>query len=179
MSTDVDFLQLVSNNVHVWSPAKKKTYDINRVLDEYGIHPNNFIFQKIISGDNSDNVPGVERFGAKTTAKYFPILAEPERKNIDLLFECIKDRKGKLVDNFNKSRELLERNYKIMDLESPLISGGTVLTVQNIIDAKANKLSEMKFKVSFLKWGLDAGIRNLDSLMTIFNTLHFLMHKGL
>ena len=87
MSTDQDFMQLVDDRVRVWSPMKKKTYDKERVIDEFGVHPNNFILQKIISGDSSDNIPGVNRFGNKTVIKYFPKLVNQEVYNIDILFE--------------------------------------------------------------------------------------------
>lgn len=42
MSSDKDFLQLVSNNVHVWSPTKKKLYYEDDVYSEYGVIPQNF-----------------------------------------------------------------------------------------------------------------------------------------
>ena len=35
MSTDKDFLQLVSDDIKVWSPTKKKLYDKEAVLEEY------------------------------------------------------------------------------------------------------------------------------------------------
>ena len=38
MSTDKDFLQLVDDRIRVWSPTKKKMYDEERILDEYGIN---------------------------------------------------------------------------------------------------------------------------------------------
>jgi hypothetical protein len=104
-------------------------------------------------------------------------LADPDKKNIDALFECIKERKGKLVDNFNKSRDLLERNYKIMDLDDPLVSGTATLKIHNIVNDTPNKLNEMQFKIEFLKYGLDSGVRNLNDLMITFNRLHLLINK--
>ncbi len=49
MSSDRDYLQLVSDKVTVYSPTKKKFYDHDLVLTEYGVSPNNFLTQKILS----------------------------------------------------------------------------------------------------------------------------------
>jgi 5'-3' exonuclease len=43
-STDKDFYQLASDKVKVYSPIKKKTYDVDAIMEEFGIHPNNFSF---------------------------------------------------------------------------------------------------------------------------------------
>ncbi len=66
MSSDRDYLQLVSDKVTVYSPTKKKFYDHDLVLTEYGVSPNNFLTQKILLGDSGDNIPGVKGLGSKT-----------------------------------------------------------------------------------------------------------------
>ena len=57
MSTDRDFLQLVNDDVAVWSPTKKKLYFKNDVVDEYGVSANNFLLYRTITGDKGDNLP--------------------------------------------------------------------------------------------------------------------------
>ena len=57
MSSDKDFLQLCTGNVVVYSPTKKRIYGPAEVLDEYKIHPNNFVLYRALDGDDSDNVP--------------------------------------------------------------------------------------------------------------------------
>ena len=44
MSTDKDFLQLVDEDVTVYSPTKRTVYTPEKVLHEYGIHPSNFFY---------------------------------------------------------------------------------------------------------------------------------------
>ena len=53
MSSDKDFLQLVDENIKVWSPSKKKLYCPQNVLDEYGIHPYNFVIFRAMDGFSS------------------------------------------------------------------------------------------------------------------------------
>jgi len=69
MSTDKDFLQLANERIKVWSPTKKKMYDEDAVLNEYGISSHNLIWYRVLDGDKSDNIPGVRGLGLKTIQK--------------------------------------------------------------------------------------------------------------
>ena len=136
MSTDKDFLQIVSDNVELYNPIKKKSYGVDDVLDEYGIHPNNFAVFRAMDGDKSDNIPGVRGVGRKLLVKNFPQLAEEKRVDIDhiLEFSSEVDRKGKLFENIRDNRKLIERNYEIMQLADAMMSGQTKLDVLDRID---------------------------------------------
>ena len=136
MSTDKDFLQIVSDNVELYNPIKKKSYGVDDVLDEYGIHPNNFAVFRAMDGDKSDNIPGVRGVGRKLLVKNFPQLAEEKRVDIDhiLEFSSEVDRRGKLFENIRNNRKLIERNYEIMQLADAMMSGQTKLDVLDRID---------------------------------------------
>ncbi len=45
MSADKDFLQLVSDKVHCYSPTKKKIYTPKEVLEEYGVVLAGFVYK--------------------------------------------------------------------------------------------------------------------------------------
>jgi DNA polymerase-1 len=74
MSADQDFLQLTNNKIQVYSPTNKKTYGLVDVIKEYSIHPNNFLIMKMLMGDSSDNLPGINGLGPKKLEKLFPEL---------------------------------------------------------------------------------------------------------
>ena len=74
VSTDRDFYQLVNNQIEIWSPIKKKMYDTERVLNEFGVHPKNYVMYRSFTGDKSDNIPGVSGIGPKTLLKHVPNL---------------------------------------------------------------------------------------------------------
>ena len=61
LSTDKDFLQLVDENIRVYSPTKKKMYDEEKVLEDYGITSRNFLLYRILDGDKSDGIPYYKR----------------------------------------------------------------------------------------------------------------------
>ena len=68
MSTDKDFLQLVSDRINVYSPSKKKLYN-TETLEEYNIHPENFLIYRMIDGEKSDNIGGVHGIGVEDSVK--------------------------------------------------------------------------------------------------------------
>ena len=73
ISGDLDNTQLVSDNVKVYTLGKgiKDTviYDINKVRERFGVEPNQMVDFKALTGDPSDNIPGVEGIGKKTAAE--------------------------------------------------------------------------------------------------------------
>jgi len=63
---DKDFVQLVTGKAIIWDPMKEKTTDIKTVRDVYGVEPLQMIDVMALSGDSSDNIPGVPGIGPKT-----------------------------------------------------------------------------------------------------------------
>lgn len=73
LSGDLDNLQLVDDNVMVYTLGKgvKDTviYDKNKVIERFGVKPNQMVEFKALTGDPSDNIPGVPGIGKKTAAE--------------------------------------------------------------------------------------------------------------
>jgi DNA polymerase-3 subunit beta len=78
VSADKDFLQLVNNNITVYSPIIKEFYTPKAVKDKFGLPPFNFILYKTLMGDNSDKIEGVPGLGPKKLFKLFPELIDDE-----------------------------------------------------------------------------------------------------
>ncbi len=70
---DKDTLQLVAYgaNVHITKKGitQLKNYKDADILEEWGVHANQVIDFKGLSGDSSDNIPGIPGVGPKTAAK--------------------------------------------------------------------------------------------------------------
>ena len=73
VSGDLDNTQLVNENIKVYTLGKgiKDTviYDINKVRERFGVEPAQMVDFKALTGDVSDNIPGVEGIGKKTAAE--------------------------------------------------------------------------------------------------------------
>lgn len=68
-STDRDFLQLVTSSTMFLFPAvgsrKELLYDVQGVVQQIGVHPENVVQLRSLVGDTSDNLPGVARVPKK------------------------------------------------------------------------------------------------------------------
>ena len=165
MSTDKDFLQLVDDRVKVWSPTKKKLYTKNEVFDEYGIPSRNILTYRILDGDKSDNITGIRGCGIKSIVKYIQPITEDKDFTIMDLFdyaEKTSDKKIKLLENIKNSRNLLKRNYLLMQLQKVDIPNHTKMKIQGAINGEVPQLIKYRFQTMFLKDKLSSAIPNLD-----------------
>jgi len=82
ISTDRDLLQLVSEFTHQLCPkvgmGKERLYNPALVKREYGVAPESMIHLRALSGDTSDNIPGVPGFGPKTASKLIKLYGSVE-----------------------------------------------------------------------------------------------------
>lgn len=73
LTGDQDMLQLVAPQVHVIIMKKGRSnyavYDATLLREEKGVHPAQIIDMKGLTGDTSDNYPGVKGIGEKTALK--------------------------------------------------------------------------------------------------------------
>ena len=81
---DKDFVQLVTDNAVIWDPMKETTIDINTVRDDFGVEPSQMIDVMALSGDASDNIPGVPGIGPKTALSLIKTF-----KTVERLYESV------------------------------------------------------------------------------------------
>ena len=172
MSTDKDFLQLVDERVSVWSPTKKKIYTPKEVYDDFGVNSKNLILARIIDGDKSDNIPGIKGYGMKTILKKIHILSENDIVSYETFIKFLDDNKLDL------DKDVLLRNYYLMQLKEVDISATAKLKIQNKVNESIPTLVKYKFQKMFLEDKLYTALPNLNSwLATSFNRLNQMAEK--
>lgn len=68
-SSDKDLCQLISDKIHIIHLHKDNLLiDEQKVKDQYGVEPSKIVDFLAITGDTSDNIPGLEGFGPKTAS---------------------------------------------------------------------------------------------------------------
>lgn len=149
MSTDKDFLQLVNDKTIVWSPTKKKIYNKKAIKEEFGLESKNLLLYRILDGDKSDNIPGVNGCGIKTLVKRFPELTEDTEISVDDLLHLCKEKQGKIkiYNDIIEAEQQVRMNHELMQLKDPDISG---IIKMNILD-KFNETLNPINKLDFLK----------------------------
>jgi DNA polymerase-1 len=137
MSADQDFLQLVSDKVKVYSPTKKKIFKPQDVLEAFSVSSYNYINYKILMGDSSDNLPGVDGLGPKKTLKMFPELASDTPTTLnEMLEKCAsKIDEHELYGRIIERKHQLEINSKLMNLQTIPLSDGNIEQIQRSFNA--------------------------------------------
>ena len=124
LSGDKDLLQLADEHISMKTPKTSKGvttvthYTPEKIKEEFGVSPDEFVLLKSIMGDPSDNIPGVKGVGPKTAA---PIVSTYHTldnviDNIDnLSSESVKKKMKEGVESMKLSFKLAE-----IDTDAPV-----------------------------------------------------------
>jgi hypothetical protein len=124
ISSDKDFFQLVEGNCSLYRPIQDTVLEQKNILEEYGIHPRNFALARALVGDKSDNLAGVPRVGLKTVRNRFSFLSSPNSHEPEDIFKVCEniEKPVSVHHSILKNKDIVESNYKLMQLYSPNIS---------------------------------------------------------
>ncbi len=168
MSTDKDFLQIVNDKINVWSPTKRKLYGCAEILMEYGISCENFLNYRILTGDVSDNIDGIQGSGLKTVLKCFPHFKDhTEYKLEDIYSYCESNKKKyKLYNTILENKNIMERNHALMQLKESQIQSFSQLRVNEILKKEIPKLNRIKFSSLIAEDRMWSNIQNHNTWLT-------------
>ena len=174
MSGDKDFYQLINERVCVWSPIKKKIFGVQDVINEYGVHPTNFVYYRILEGDSSDNIDGVKGVGLKTAIKCFPMLTEAAETSVDDILlrskDCINEKK--VYATIVEHAKILNRNYMLMQLKNPNFAPSLQLKLSESVE-KTYDYNKFQFIQKLTAHGMHSTIPNYHVwLQEVFYPLH-------
>ncbi|NID16062.1 DNA polymerase I [Luteibacter yeojuensis] len=121
---DKDFAQLVGAHIVLVNTMSNTTMDIDGVVEKFGVRPEQIVDYLTLMGDSVDNVPGVEKCGPKTAAKWLG-----EYGNLDNLFANADKIGGKIGENLRAAipRLPLSRELVTIRTDVPLDQGPTNL----------------------------------------------------
>jgi len=158
VSSDKDFIQLVSDKICVYRPIEKDYYNRDTIVDKFRVLPENFILYKVLMGDASDKVPGIKGLGIKKLHKLFPELNERILTLDDIINIAAEKHKEHVIYSrvvFDEAN--LRKNYKIMDLHNPMMDDLEKKYIEDQIKEQTPVLNV----VPFLKFYQEDGLRHL------------------
>jgi len=172
VSSDKDFLQIVDSNINVYAPIKKKLYSKSNIEEEIKVIPENFLIMKALLGDSSDNLRGIKGAGEKTIIKSFPDIIN---KKIDLEYiyktseEKIEDKKlySKIIFDW----ELVERNYDLMNLQTPRLTLEEKNVILEKMMVKIPRTDSGAFQHYLDQDSIESITKNTDSWLDNFRVL--------
>lgn len=115
VSGDKDLLQLVSGSVSMWDPMGDRVMTPESVIKKYGLSPDQLLDYFALTGDSSDNVPGVPGIGPKTAEKLIGEFATLEGlyAQVDTMKPSkMKERLVAHKDDAFLSRKLIRLNHE-------------------------------------------------------------------
>ena len=99
---DKDMAQLVSDRITLVNTMTDTVLDADAVEEKFGVPPERIIDLLALAGDTVDNIPGVEKVGPKTAAKWLT-----EHGDLDALMAAADAVKGKLGENLRAALDQL------------------------------------------------------------------------
>ncbi len=144
VSGDKDFRQILSENTAMWDSMYDKLIDDATIKRDYGIEPAQMIEVMALSGDTSDNIPGIPGVGEKTAVSLIQ-----QFHSIETLFEHI-DRVTK-----PSLRSKLEQFKEQARLSKKLVTISTNVPLDIMLDdlrlqsPQRKKLAELFRKLEF------------------------------
>ncbi len=111
LSSDKDLQQLISSDVLMVDTMKKKVWDRDAVMEKWQVPPRLVGDLLALTGDSSDNIPGVAGIGPKTAAPLLTRFGGLEQllNNIDNIKSKAAQKKlSANIDNARLSRKLVE-----------------------------------------------------------------------
>jgi DNA polymerase-1 len=135
VSSDKDYLQLISEQVIVYRPIEREYYTTDTVKEKFNVTPHNFLLYKLLMGDNSDGVTGIKGLGAKGLFKKFPELSTRDLSFDDL----IEIAEAKMKEHVVYARvlhdvPLLEDKYRVMDLSNPMMDDKDKMFIDKFVE---------------------------------------------
>ena len=116
ISADKDLMQLMTPNVSLYDPMKKKIITIQDVQNKFGVTPDKVTDVQSLMGDSTDNIPGASGIGPKTAAELIQKFGSLHA----------------LLDHLNEIPQQKRREGLLRDKDKILISEKLVILDNNV-----------------------------------------------
>ncbi len=148
---DKDFAQLVRPGIELVNTMTGSRMDSDAaVMDKFGVRADQIVDLLALMGDTVDNVPGVEKCGPKTAAKWLA-----EYQNLDGVMAAAPAMKGKIGENLRAALERLPLNRELVTIRTdvPLDASPRTLALR---DPDVPTLGEL-----YLRYGFTQALKEL------------------
>ena len=149
---DKDLAQLVNANVTLINTMSNERLDIEGVKAKFGVPPERIIDYLTLIGDAVDNVPGVDKVGPKTAAKWLA-----EHGSLDGVVAAADSIKGAAGENLRKALDWLPMGRKlitvVLDCDlSAHVNGWPALDALALREVNQQALLEFFVRFGFRSW---------------------------
>lgn len=159
VTTDKDLLQTVSKTTEVFNPIKKNIVTLENFEETVGVSKEVYLSYRAVTGDKSDNIPGVPRYGIKKFLKL-----KHQDNNNKLLVE---------ESQLNEEQySIYLRNWELMDLSRGYAYYNDEVPAyqKQVKDLEAVKCNFTKFIQEVKQFNFWSVVHNYSSWRETFDT---------
>jgi DNA polymerase I len=156
---DKDLAQLVNPKVMLINTMSNETLDEAGVKAKFGVAPDRIIDYLTLIGDSVDNVPGVDKVGPKTAAKWIA-----DHGSLDGVIAAAPQMKGAAGDNLRKALDWLPQGRRLITIVTdydlaPAVPGWPAFDALTMKPMDAAALLDFYARYGFRSWRreLEAG----------------------
>jgi DNA polymerase I len=147
-SGDKDLSQLVNEHITIIDTMNGKKRDVAGVTAEFGVPPSLMLDYQNLVGDTVDNVPGVEKVGPKTAAKWLT-----EYGSLENLMARAEEIKGVAGENLRKASEWLPKGRELLKIKTDCDLAGFIDGLPAMDSVALGKEDTKALSDFYLKYG--------------------------
>ena len=155
---DKDLAQLVTPDVGLVNTMSNESLDEAGVLAKFGVPPQRIIDYLTLMGDAVDNVPGVEKVGPKTAAKWIS-----EYGSLDGVIAAAASIKGVAGDNLRKALDWLPMGRRLVTVKCDCDLSASVQGWPSLERLALREVDQAALHDFYQRYGFRTWLRELDA----------------
>ncbi|MFZ9574531.1 MAG: DNA polymerase I [Limnohabitans sp.] len=156
-SGDKDLSQLVNEHITIIDTMNGKRRDVAGVTTEFGVPPALMVDYQTLVGDAVDNVPGVEKVGPKTAAKWLV-----EFGSLEALVARAGEIKGVAGENLRKALDWLPMARQLLTIKTDCDLNGHVPDLPSLQSLVWKDTDPEALKQFYLQYGFKSLAKALE-----------------
>ncbi|SFM21533.1 DNA polymerase I [Variovorax sp. OV329] len=157
-SGDKDLSQLVTEHITIIDTMNGKKRDVAGVTAEFGVPPSLMVDYQTLVGDTVDNVPGVQKVGPKTAAKWLL-----EYGSLDALVARAAEVKGAAGENLRQALDWLPQGRRLVTIRTDCDLKEHMPRLPSLDDLELGGQQVEALKAFYDRYGFKSLVRALES----------------
>jgi DNA polymerase-1 len=158
-SGDKDLSQLVDEHITIIDTMNGKKRDVAGVTAEFGVPPQLMVDFQTLVGDAVDNVPGVDKVGPKTAAKWLA-----EYGSLDGLIARAAEVKGQAGENLRKAIDRLPLSRQLVTIRTDCDLTAHVAGLPSLEGLPVGAPKTAELKPFYERFGFKSLVKSIEAM---------------
>ena len=159
---DKDMAQLVNDHVSLINTMSNERLDAAGVMEKFGVPPDRIIDYLTLMGDTVDNVPGVEKVGPKTAAKWIA-----EYGSLQGVIDAAPNMKGAVGEHLRKALDWLPMGKKLVTVVLDCDLSGHVPNWPSLDALDLKAVDQIALLAFYERFGFKSWKKELEAVLGV------------